>query len=184
MVKEYDNFISDIICDRLIKISYKNLSEAEVLGEKIDGYRTANSCWLYDDDYDIVKNYRQKISELVNLPIENMESLHIVSYDVGGEYKEHHDFFHPTEEYFENTISAGGQRTKTCLLYLNDSFEGGETEFINLGIKIKPKIGKLIVWDNLNEDGSLDYDSLHAGLPVIEGKKFIAVIWIRENKFI
>jgi len=183
MVLEYDNFISEIICDRLIKISYRKLNKAGVLGEEIKDYRTANSCWLNDDDDKVVREFRQKISELVNLPIENMESLHIVSYDVGGEYKEHHDFFHPTETYFESTMAEGGQRIKTCLVYLNDYFTGGETEFINLGIKVKPKIGKLVVWDNLNEDGSLDYDSLHAGLPVTEGKKFIAVIWIRENKF-
>jgi hypothetical protein len=41
-----------------------------------------------------------------------------------------------------------------------------------------------VVWDNLNPNGSLDYTSIHAGLPVISGIKYIAVIWIRENKFV
>ena len=66
MVLEYDNFISEIICDRLIKISYRKLNKAEVLGEEIKDYRTANSCWLNDDDDNIVIEFRQKISELVN----------------------------------------------------------------------------------------------------------------------
>jgi prolyl 4-hydroxylase len=49
---------------------------------------------------------------------------------------------------------------------------------------VTPLKGKLVVWDNLNPNGSLDYTSIHAGLPVISGIKYIAVIWIRENKFV
>jgi hypothetical protein len=52
------------------------------------------------------------------------------------------------------------------------------------GIKVNPVKSKVVIWDNLNEDGTLDYESIHAGLPVISGTKYIATIWIRENKFI
>ena len=69
------------------------------------------------------------------------------------------------------------------MIYLNDDFEGGETHFPSLNLVVKPKKGKLVIWDNVNEDGSLDFNSLHAGLPVKKGFKYIAVIWIRENKF-
>ena len=112
-----------------------------------------------------------------------MESIHVVKYSVGEEYKDHHDFFHPGEEYYEDEVNRGGQRLKTALVYLNDDFEGGETNFPNLNIKVDPKKGKLVLWDNIKDDGSLDYDSLHAGLPVKSGYKYIAVIWIRENEF-
>ena len=40
------------------------------------------------------------------------------------------------------------------------------------------------MWTNLNENGSLDYDSKHAGLPVLSGEKWIAIVWVRQNKFI
>ena len=97
----------------------------------------------------------------------------------------HHDFFHPGEGYFEKEVTnRGGQRTKSALVYLNEDFTGGETEFPQINIKVLPKRGKLLAWDNLNSDGSLDYTSLHAGLPVESGIKYIAVIWIRENKFV
>ena len=34
------------------------------------------------------------------------------------------------------------------------------------------------------KDGEILEDSLHAGLPVIEGFKWILIVWVRENKFI
>lgn len=184
MVLEIENFLSDEVCDKLIELSTERMNIAETLGDEISGYRTAHSCWLEDYDDQSVINFRKQISETTNLPTSNMELTHIVSYDIGGEYKEHHDFFHPTEGYFEEEVSRGGQRTKTALVYLNDDFSGGETNFPNLGIKVKPKKGKLVLWDNLDENGEIDYDSIHAGLPVIEGRKYIAVIWIREKTFI
>jgi prolyl 4-hydroxylase len=44
-------------------------------------------------------------------------------------------------------------------------------------------VGKLVIWKNLNDDLSLNYNSLHAGLPVIRGEKWICIVWVRENKF-
>ena len=84
---------------------------------------------------------------------------------------------------YDEYVKTGGNRTHTALFYLNDDFEGGETEFPKLDIKVKPELGKLLLWTNMNDDGTLDYDSLHAGLPVIEGEKWILVIWVREQKF-
>jgi prolyl 4-hydroxylase len=48
---------------------------------------------------------------------------------------------------------------------------------------VTPKKGRALAWKNLKDDGSPDYESLHAGLPVLAGTKWIAVVWIRENKF-
>jgi prolyl 4-hydroxylase len=110
-----------------------------------------------------------------------MEQLHFVHYAVGGEYKVHHDFFHPGTDYYKDSIGRWGQRKKTALIYLNDNFKGGETEFPEVKRTIIPKKNKLVIWDNLKENGELDYASLHAGLPVIEGIKQIVVLWIREN---
>jgi hypothetical protein len=66
---------------------------------------------------------------------------------------------------------------------LNDDFTGGETEFPKKDTSVTPQTGRLLIWRNLNEDGTLDYDSLHAGLPVLSGEKNIAIVWVRENSF-
>jgi prolyl 4-hydroxylase len=78
-------------------------------------------------------------------------------------------------------MKSGGQRVYSCLFYLNDEFEGGETEFPIKKIKVTPKIGRMLMWSNLKIDGSLDFESLHAGLPVISGTKWIAIVWVREK---
>jgi prolyl 4-hydroxylase len=102
---------------------------------------------------------------------------------MGEEYKPHHDFFHINTDYYENIIKSGGQRTHSFLFYLNDNFEGGETEFTTKKIKISAKRGRMLIWENLDYNGDPDMDSLHAGLPVVGGEKWVAIVWVRENKF-
>ena len=90
----------------------------------------------------------------------------------------------PANEKFSYTIYKehldGASRQKTALIYLNVGFKGGETTFPKLNKIIKPEIGKLIVWDNIDDKGNEDSNSLHAGLPVEFGTKYIAVIWIKK----
>ena len=77
-----------------------------------------------------------------------------------------------------------GFRKKTCLIYLNEDFEGGETHFPKLNIKIQPRLGKAVVWNNTHEDNRVIEESLHAGLPVLSKSKWIMSIWIREKPFL
>lgn len=183
MVIEKENFLTDQECEEFINESNPHFFRTTTLGKEIDGYRVADGAWL-SNNLEIVKNLKNKVHEESGIPISNMEGTHIVKYEIGGQYKVHHDFFHPNESYFPNEIKRGGQRTKTALVYLNEEFTGGETEFPKLSIKVKPKRGKLVLWDNTNPDGTPDYDSLHAGLPVETGTKYIAVIWMRESTFL
>ena len=184
IVKEIENFITSEESDNLISLAEKTLSKMTVMGKNPSStYRVADGTWLSNQD-ELSKMVREKISKIVEIPTENMEGTHIVKYGIGGEYKVHHDFFHTGTDYYEKSLSRGGQRKFTALIYLNDDFEGGETEFPKLNIKVKPQKNKLVIWDNLKEDGDLNYDSLHAGLPVIQGTKYICIIWIREKKFI
>lgn len=182
-IQEIENFITDQESEYLINASEQYLYKMTVLGSKPQNdYRIADGAWLNDSD-PTVKSLREKISKLVNIPAENMEGTHIVKYNVGGQYKVHHDFFHLNTDYYDREIVKGGQRVLTALIYLNDNFEGGETDFPKIQRVIKPKKNKLVVWKNLKDNGELDFDSLHAGLPVIEGTKYICIIWIREQRF-
>lgn len=182
MISEFKNVISINECNELIELSKNKLTHANTLGENIKDYRTADNTWLFEKT-DLTEKIQNIVSEKTNLPIENQEVIHIVKYNIGGEYKEHHDFFHPNTDYFEENIQRGGQRIYSCLFYLNDNFMGGETDFPKVNHKVKPEVGKLVMWKNLNDDLSLNYNSLHAGLPIIEGEKWICIVWVRENKF-
>jgi prolyl 4-hydroxylase len=184
MIREIKNAITTDQSKELIEIAERHLIKMTTLGKETEGYRSAQGTWV-DKNLELSIYIKSIISDCANLPIENMENLHIVKYQVGGEYKEHHDFFFPNEDYYERECTnRGGQRLKSALIYLNDDFEGGETHFPKLNKIIKPEINKMVIWDNINEDNSLNYDSLHAGLPVKSGVKYICIVWIRENKFI
>lgn len=182
MVTQKNNILTKEECDELISLGRDKMVIASTLGKQIDGYRTADNTWIYEKTL-LTDKIKSIVSEYTNTPISHQESIHIVRYGKGGEYKTHHDFFHPNTDYYDNVMQNGGNRTHSVLFYLNDDFEGGETEFPKLNIKVTPELGKLLIWENMNSDGTLNYDSLHAGLPVIDGEKWILIIWIRENKF-
>ena len=183
MIKIIDDVLNQTECDELIQLALKNgLVKANTLGENIESYRTADNTWIWETN-ELTTKIQKIVEKESGLPIQNQEKIHIVKYNIGGEYKPHHDFFHPNTDYYENTMGTAGQRVFSFLFYLNDNFTGGETDFRTKKIEITPKIGRLLIWRNLNEDGSLDYDSYHAGLPVESGEKYIAIIWVRENVF-
>jgi prolyl 4-hydroxylase len=182
MIRILDNILTEDECNSIIELGISSLQETTTLGEYKEGYRTATGCWIYNDN-DITNKIKELIKIGSDLPIENQEKIHIVKYSVGGEYKPHHDFFHQNTDYYENTIKAGGQRTHSFLFYLNDNFEGGDTEFTSKKIKISAKKGRMLIWENLDYNGNPDMDTLHAGLPVTNGEKWIAIVWVRQNKF-
>ena len=181
MIDEFKNILTIDECNELIDVSKDKLSEATTLGIVIKDYRTAEGTWLFEKT-ELNDRIKTIISKKTGLPIEHQEAIHIVRYKVGGEYKEHHDFFHPNTDYFESETQKGGQRVYSCLFYLNDNFEGGETAFTKINYMVKPELGKLVIWKNLNYDLSINLNSLHAGLPVTKGEKWICIIWVREGQ--
>ena len=181
-VEEYPFLLTEKECNHIIDLAKsKGISTATTVGEQIDGYRTAEYCWLDSGD-DVIDWVEDFISKRINVPISNFEEPHIVKYGVGGEYKEHHDWFDVNDLEHRSEIGPFGNRTHSFIIYLNDNFKKGETEFINLKQTILPQTGKGLMWTNMKDGVCLD-ESLHAGLPVTEGEKWILVYWIREKKF-
>jgi len=180
MLQEFDNQLTKQECDQLINMSQGKMREAGVLGSANDNYRTAENTWINETN-DLTLKIKNIVLHKTKLPHENQELIHVVKYNVGGEYKPHHDFFHPNTDYYDAVTKVGGQRAYSCLFYLNDTFEGGETDFPKLEQKVKPKQGKLVMWKNTELDGTLNHDSLHAGLPVTKGEKWICIVWVRQK---
>jgi prolyl 4-hydroxylase len=49
---------------------------------------------------------------------------------------------------------------------------------------IVPSVGTGILFRNIDAQNLQLRESLHAGLPVIDGEKWIASIWIREKAYV
>lgn len=103
------------------------------------------------------------------------EPLHVLRYRPGQQYRPHHDAhtLGPVEK----------RRIATALLYLNDDYEGGETWFPDLKIKVRGGTGDLLVFHNLDEDGIPHPRMTHAGLPIRSGEKWLATRWIRGSDY-
>ena len=71
----------------------------------------------------------------------------------------------------------------TVLLYLNDVAAGGGTSFPHVGLTIMPRQGSALYFAYTADDQSVDTLSLHAGLPVEQGEKWLAVKWLRQEKY-
>jgi predicted 2-oxoglutarate/Fe(II)-dependent dioxygenase YbiX len=117
--------------------------------------------------YDLFCN--QLLSSIVwykqNFEIEEQiqinESLNLLRYQGGQEYKAHYD---------------GGTKSKRAvspILYINDDYEGGEIEFVNFNIKIKPKAGTFILFPS-------NYAYRHIAHPVKTGTKYAIVTFLHD----
>jgi len=73
----------------------------------------------------------------------------------------------------------------TFFLYLSDVEEGGETTFNKLGLEVKPKLGRALVWPSVRDDEPDFWDdrTYHEAMPVIKGKKYAANHWIHLNDY-
>ena len=113
----------------------------------------------------------------VALGLLHAEDLGLLHYGVSQEYKPHRDYLHDVNLIGPNTP---GQRVTTIFCYLNEVELGGETEFLHWNQRVSPKLGRAVIFDNVKE-GKVDPDSVHAGLPVLAGEKWLATLWLRER---
>ena len=179
------NFLKDSECDYLCKKILTTNSRSQVAGygnepSVVMESRTSSTSNLYDEDL-IVKKINKRISKELQMPLENGETMQGQLYEVGQEFRHHNDYF--IGDGYTNHCLSSGQRVYTCMIYLNDVEEGGETDFSQIGRSFKPTKGMAIVWKNSNGIGTENPASLHAGTPVIKGKKIIVTKWFREKKW-
>lgn len=146
-------------------------------------YRTSYSCDLdrWNDD---VMAIDEKICALLGIDPRHGETLQGQRYAVGQQFKAHHDFFHINQPYWAEMEAHGGQRSWTAMVYLNAPEAGGETEFPGAGVTIAPHAGLLLAWNNMGADGAPNLRTLHAGLPVAMGTKYVVTKWFRERPWV
>ncbi len=110
-----------------------------------------------------------------------MEAFAVLHYAVGEEASEHYDFLDPAVPSYAGQIARMGQRVATCLLYLNDGYEGGETEFTSLGLRHRGGTGDALIFFNADADAVPDPRTAHAGRPPTSGEKWVLSQFIRNR---
>ena len=184
-----DGLLSEAECDKLIQLTNGRMKSSEVVDRKSGGsyqsnVRKSEGCHFNRGENAIVQRVEQRISVLTGIAVDCGEPLQMLHYGVGGEYLAHQDFFDPADPGSQVLTRIGGQRVATLVIYLNQVPEGGDTNFPELELAVKPKKGSAVYFEYLNKAGQLDARCLHAGTPVARGDKWIATKWLRERPYV
>ncbi len=143
-------------------------------------FRTSETCDLDWRD-PLVAEVDRRIADLLGLPLDSGEPLQGQRYAPGQEFKPHTDTFEPGgADYYIHTAERG-QRSWTAMIYLNRPEDGGATRFKTIGKIVQPETGKLLAWNNLLPDGKPNPATLHQGMKVRRGTKYIITKWFRES---
>lgn len=180
-------FLEARICRWLIDKARTRLARAlvyEALLKKntVHHTRTNTAATLNLLDTDLVCVLVQsRIAACIGMPFRRLEPLSVLHYAEGEEITEHFDFIDPKVPDYEQQIATRGQRVVTFLVYLNDDYDGGETEFPELAIGHKGRMGEGLFFVNALPDGSPDLRTLHAGRPPTKGEKWIVSQFVRNR---
>jgi prolyl 4-hydroxylase len=128
-----------------------------------------------------LRTVQLRIARAARMELVHAEQLIVLRYAPGEEYRPHRDYLNASSLAADRPDA--GNRVRTICVYLNDVEAGGETEFPAADVRITPRAGCAVVFDNLHADGRPDADSLHAGLPVERGEKWLATLWLRERRY-
>jgi prolyl 4-hydroxylase len=123
-----------------------------------------------------------KMAASCGLPLEQLEAPAVLHYDAGEQIDNHFDFIDPAVPNYVEEIAKRGERVVTFLVYLNDDYDGGETDFPKLGVIHKGKRGEGLFFVNALASGGPDKRMLHAGRPPLRGEKWIVSQFIRNRR--
>ncbi|XP_074645496.1 uncharacterized protein LOC141901865 [Tubulanus polymorphus] len=166
-----------------VKISPRDFSEGttclnKTMSTQFKSWIHANwsySTAFYPGESRFTKIFENRVERTTGLRPANGGKFQITSYSKGIGYKNHTDCNLNSDEKRD--------RYATVLVYLDDVAEGGETKFPKLGIWVRPKKGRMLMWTNMNADGRCEEESEHFSASVTNGKKYILQRWYYYKSF-
>lgn len=183
-----DEVLSPLECEYVIALGEHRLQRSEVSHDAASGsqrlqLRTSSDMAFRGFDEDLVLRWLQwRMCTAIGVRLDHAEPLVLLRYLHGDEYRPHRDYLAPGVEGNSPALHLPGQRLHTVFCYLTDVGAGGCTDFPQLDLRIDPRRGRLVHFVNLQPDGSPDPRTLHAGMPVEAGQKWLATLWTRQRR--
>jgi prolyl 4-hydroxylase len=187
LIRAFEGFADEETRRWLIEKARGRLRPAEVYNAglhrvEVHETRTNTAATFNILEADLVGLFLQaRIAAATGVPYTHLEALSVLHYGVGEQITEHFDFVDPNMPDYEQQIARDGQRMVTFLVYLNDDYEGGETEFPRLGVSHRGVAGEGMFFTNALASGEADVRSVHAGRPPRVGEKWVATQFIRNR---
>jgi prolyl 4-hydroxylase len=180
-------FVTPDLAAELIALIDAGRRPSTIADDNGDAYfRTSETCDLAAH-LPAVQRIEAMLAELSGIDPAFGEPLQGQRYAEGQEFKPHTDYFAPDGRDFQRYCALSGNRTWTFMIYLNDVEAGGATRFKLLDKTFQPEAGKLLCWNNRlpdgpnGEAGSVNPATLHHGMKVRKGVKYVITKWYRER---
>jgi len=136
-----------------ISLDPKNLNDKEFENVKM----------YIDKLYECYQDYKEQWPFLKdNLKTLDIPSFNIQKYEVGGHYNLMH---------CERSSLQSMHRVFAWMTYLNNVDDGGDTYFKHFDLKIKPQMGKTLIWPS-------EWTHAHRGELLNKGSKYIITGWM------
>jgi hypothetical protein len=186
-IRTFDQILPPAVCDWVIARGRERLGPAQTYdpttgGPMQDEARRNSAAEFALADMDVVLlAIRERLSAASGQPVSGMQGPQVLHYAVGERFTPHFDFLDPDLEGPARDIAVRGQRVATCLVYLNEGLEGGETDFPGLGLRHRGGRGDGLVFMNVDPEGRPDRRTLHAGLAPTAGEKWVLSQWVRDR---
>lgn len=188
-VRRVEDALSAEVCLYLINLAAPYLRPSMTVhpetGEAVHNeMRSSSGMSMHPAMEDIVVHLaKERLAAIAGMNADHAEPFAFLRYRGGEEYREHYDFIDPDSGEARYQLSRLGQRALTVFAYLNSPAGGGQTQFPRINVTVEPVRGQAVCFRNMLENGEPDLDSLHASLPVTDGEKWLATLWLREKPF-
>lgn len=179
-----EGFAKPSECDRLIGHARNRLKPALIHAASAEQHawegRTNTEADLSVDACDVaISVLLDRVAAAAGVTRAFCEVAKVLHYEPHQEFRLHGDFYETNTAPLREEIARHGQRIMTFLLYLNDDYEGGETDFPKAGLRHRGRKGDVLIFANVDSAGAPDMATLHAGLPPTSGEKWVLSQWIR-----
>ncbi len=176
-------FLSAEECAALVEMVGADVQPSTVFRATADpDYRTSETCNL-PRAAPLVHEVEQRMADLLGIALAHSETLQGQRYLPGQQFKAHGDYFTGGKDYSQMVAAEGGQRTWTAMVFLDEPAAGGATHFARAGVRVPPRTGTLLTWNNLDRDGHPNRFTRHEGTRVEKGAKHVLTKWFREREW-
>lgn len=131
----------------------------------------------------MIRCIERRVAQATGWAPDAIEPSSVIVYRPGQEYRPHVDFFDPRQirENRDRIRDYGGQRVVTFLICLRAAERGGETVYPEAGVTVTHAAGAAMMHYNVLPDGSPDERSVHHGMPVEAGEKWLLRTTLRAR---
>ncbi|MBN8649115.1 MAG: 2OG-Fe(II) oxygenase [Caulobacterales bacterium] len=174
-----EDFISKAQCETLIECYNRNRDKyAEKTGDTFWDGRYIQFHDIMAHEHETAR-IMQQIRHIASMYILNEfvsdepiypDTAQLVGWSEGMDMKPHADNIEP-----DGGPNISSHRNFSSIIYLNDDYEGGQTYFPSLGVRVAPKAGTLVLF-------GAGYEFVHGVTKITKGKRYIYSGWFTTDK--